>query len=181
MKKIILIVAALSLAGCIGTAVRKADLNPDRITVSGTEFRVGNGTQRIWMNGGNSPWFTWNDFGGKYLGSYWELHFKDLVKAGMNATRVWVSCNGDVGIIIDEDGMVKGATPLFWKHLDHYMETARENRLYVMATLMSFDHFKTGKGYRKTDRWLKWAASPAAQSPLRYPQIACAQVAVPKW
>jgi predicted alpha/beta superfamily hydrolase len=33
-----------------------------RISISGTEFRKDD--NRIWLNGTNTPWHLWNDFGG---------------------------------------------------------------------------------------------------------------------
>ncbi|HUC86334.1 MAG TPA: hypothetical protein VL970_14145, partial [Candidatus Acidoferrales bacterium] len=46
-----------------------------RITVSGTEFRAGG--QRLWLNGANTPWHAWNDFGGGYDAAWWD---KQLAK-----------------------------------------------------------------------------------------------------
>ena len=35
-----------------------------RITIDGTHFIVG--TNQIWINGANTPWHVWNEFGGKF-------------------------------------------------------------------------------------------------------------------
>jgi hypothetical protein len=111
----------------------------DRITISGSEFRAG--TNRIWINGANTPWHHWNDFGGGFDTNWWDQQFQKLHDNGINATRVWISCNGEVGIIISPAGHVSGCTPAFWSDLDHLFQIARDRRVYVMATLISFDHF----------------------------------------
>lgn len=113
---------------------------PGRIEVDGTDFVV-NG-KKVFMNGANVPWDKWNDFGGSFSSSFWNGHFAELHEAGINAVRVWISCNGDVGISIKDDGYVVAAMPKHWKDLDQLFKAAEENGIYIMATLMSFDHFK---------------------------------------
>ena len=54
---------------------------------------------------------------------------------------VWISCNGEVGINISTNGQVSGCTPKFWTDLDNFFRIAQARRVYVMATLISFDHF----------------------------------------
>jgi hypothetical protein len=111
-----------------------------RISVSGTKFLV-NG-EEIVMNGANTPWNKWNDFGGGYISSWWDAEFQRIKNAGGNSTRIWISCNGDVGLKISADGTVTGATNLFWSHLDDMFKLAEKNKIYIKATLISFDHFK---------------------------------------
>jgi hypothetical protein len=94
------------------------------------------------MNGANTPWNKWNDFGGGYSSSWWDAEFDKIKNAGGNSTRIWISCNGDVGLKISADGTVTGATTLFWSHLDDMFRLAEKNKIYVKATLISFDHFK---------------------------------------
>jgi hypothetical protein len=129
----------------------------DRITASGQEFRAG--TQRIWINGANTPWHHWNDFGGSFDPAWWDAEFKRLHENGINATRVWISCNGGVGINIDTNGQVSGATDAHWRDLDRLFEIARTNQVYIMATLMSFDHFRSNN--RSSPRWRNWIGSDA--------------------
>lgn len=112
----------------------------DRITVSGTEFRAG--ADRIWINGANTPWHTWNEFGGQYDAGWWDRHFAELHENGINAARVWISCSGETGIRIDPSGYVSGCTPAFWKDVDSLLQIARRRQVYIMATLLSFDHFQ---------------------------------------
>lgn len=131
---------------------------PGRIIADGCRFTV-NGRE-IWMNGVNTPWNHWNDFGGNFDAAFWDTHFAGLRAAGINSSRIWISCNGDVGILIDEKGYVSGATQKYWEELDRYFALAEKNGIYVMATLMSFDHFKDeNKNYR---RWRAMVADENA-------------------
>jgi len=123
----------------------------DRITISGSEFRAG--ADRIWINGANTPWHTWNDFGGGFDPVWWDKHFQQLHETGINATRVWISCNGDVGINIDTNGVVAGCTPAFWSHVDSLLGSAGKHQVYIMATLLSFDHFS--EDHTNHARWRK--------------------------
>jgi hypothetical protein len=111
-----------------------------RISVSGTKFVVDE--KEIIMNGANTPWNKWNDFGGSYSSTWWDNEFKKIKDAGGNSTRIWISCNGDVGLKISSDGTVTGATTAFWSNLDDMFRLAEKNRIYIKATLISFDHFK---------------------------------------
>ncbi|MBQ8327533.1 MAG: cellulase (glycosyl hydrolase family 5) [Lachnospiraceae bacterium] len=113
---------------------------PGRVTVEGTEFVVDG--ENIYMNGSNVPWNNWNDFGGSFNKKFWNEHFATLHESGINSVRVWISCNGDAGMSITKEGYVNGASTKHWEHLDTLFTLAEENGIYVMATLMSFDHFK---------------------------------------
>lgn len=111
-----------------------------RITCEGTKFMVGK--NEIWMNGANVPWDNWNDFGGNIDGTFWDETFSELHDKGINSVRVWLTCNGDVGINIDENGYVTGATDQHWSALNLLFALAERHHIYIMATLISFDHFK---------------------------------------
>jgi hypothetical protein len=111
----------------------------------------------IFMNGANTPWHRWNDFGGAYDEAWWSDHYAEMHAAGLNSSRVWITCSGEVGIDIADDGAVLGATPEHWEHLDSFFAIAQERQIYVMATLMSFDHFESGD----QARWKAWIASDA--------------------
>lgn len=113
---------------------------PGQVTVEGTDFVV-NG-ESLYMNGVNTPWDNWNDFGGSFSRSFWEEHFAQLKESGINSARIWISCDGSIGISITEEGYVNGATTKHWENLDTLFTLAQENGIYIMATLMSFDHFK---------------------------------------
>ena len=129
-----------------------------RITVDGNNFKVYG--KEIFMNGVNTPWDHWNDFGGNYDHSFWDTEFQKIRQAGGNASRIWISCNGDVGIDISETGLVSGATQDHWEDLDDMFTLAAEHQVYIMATLISFDHTKnTYKKYQSWRNMLKDAAN----------------------
>jgi len=111
-----------------------------KITVSGNKFQVDG--KEIFMNGANTPWNNWNDFGGSYLGTFWDSEFQRIKNAGGNSTRIWITCNGTVGINISVDGKVTGCTTAFWSNVDDMFRLAKKNKIYIKATLISFDHFK---------------------------------------
>ena len=129
----------------------------DRIAIANGQFVVGD--RRIWINGANTPWNAWNDFGGRFDAAWWDAQFQALRDHGINATRVWITCDGEVGIDIDDDGRVAGATPAHWADLDQLFQIAAKHRVYVMATLMSFDHFKNSHAHFQ--RWRNWIARDA--------------------
>ena len=111
-----------------------------RITVSGNKFQVEG--KEIIMNGANTPWNNWNDFGGNYKSAWWDAEFRRIKNAGGNSTRIWISCSGEVGLTISADGTVTGASTAFWSNLDDLFQLAQKNKIYIKATLISFDHFK---------------------------------------
>ncbi|MCL2772035.1 MAG: cellulase family glycosylhydrolase [Oscillospiraceae bacterium] len=171
-KKILLFTLAISACGTLfacasgdsgkiadPTASTSADTDDKRITIVNNQFTV-NG-KRIWINGANTPWNKWNDFGGGYDDSWWDNHFKALHDNGVNAVRVWINCNNDNGaIIIDDNGMVSGATDAHWNDLDAFFATAQRNGIYIMATLLSFDHFKNAVNTRPSaQKWRNMLAS----------------------
>jgi hypothetical protein len=111
-----------------------------RICVRGSEFVAGD--RAIFLNGVNTPWDNWNDIGGDFNESFWRTHFAVLRENGVNACRVWISCNGNVGFTIDDKGFVTAVSDKYWEDLETLLRIAEENGIYLMATLMSFDHFK---------------------------------------
>ena len=125
---------------------RRVRINDGQLTLCG---------RPLFMNGANTPWHRWNDFGGAFDATWWSEHYAALHATGINSSRVWVTCDGSVGIDISADGSVLGATPEHWQHLDRFFAIAEEQQIYVMATLMSFDHFES----RAAARWQAWIAS----------------------
>lgn len=121
-----------------------------KVSVEGTKFMVGG--KELFINGVNTPWEFWNDFGGGFDPFFWDSHFADLHDIGVNASRVWVNCNSMVGIKLKESGNVREVTEQHWTDIDQLFEIAEKNQIYVMPTLLSFDHFKD-KNY--ADRWRK--------------------------
>jgi hypothetical protein len=157
----IVVTAVCLLAVVLGGVLPTSRVSPvqgamgDRITINNNQFMAGG--QRIWLNGANTPWNTWDDFGGNFNYSWWDNHFRTLNENGINVTRVWIVCSGDVGININSDGVVSGATARHWEHLDALFEIARNRNVYVMPTLMSFDSFKSERTNHQ--RWRRWINS----------------------
>ena len=129
-KMFILLTILFSIISCFG-----------KLKVSGTVFKDSENQRTIFINGVNTPWDKWNDFGGNYNETFWDTHFQELSKNGINGVRVWISCNG-LHIKIDSTGKVKGPTDKFWTDLDSFFAIAEKNKIYIMATLISFDNFK---------------------------------------
>lgn len=121
--------------------------NPGRIYAEGRKFyRAG---QEVYLNGANTPWRTFNEFGATgalgvavYDPAWWEDEFVRLENRGMNHTRVWINDNCDnQGIIINSVGELQSITPLFWSNLDDMLARANAHGIYVLVSVMSFDHY----------------------------------------
>lgn len=120
-----------------------------KITVDGTKFMVDG--KELWINGVNTPWQNWNDFGGTAFDeTFWDSHFADLHDIGVNASRVWINCNSMVGIKLKTTGEVKEVLDKHWQDVDKLFEIAEKHQIYVMPTLLSFDHCKDTN---YADRW----------------------------
>ncbi len=119
-----------------------SDYEKKRVAVDGTKFTVDG--KELWINGVNTPWQNWNDFGGNFDEAFWDSHFAELHEAGVNASRVWVNCNGMSIVRLKSDGTVKEVNEEHWTDLDKLFEIAEKHDIYIMATLLSFDHFKDG-------------------------------------
>lgn len=115
-----------------------------RVTVDGTKLVV-NGNE-LWLSGMNAPWHNWNDFDGHMDVDFWEREFKRFKEDKINCVRIWVNCTGESIVDLGGDGSVKSVNEAHWTDLEKLFDLARENEVYVMATLLSFDHFKGGGG-----------------------------------
>ncbi|MDR0494500.1 MAG: cellulase family glycosylhydrolase [Treponema sp.] len=123
-----------------------------RVSIVNKKFMVDSGAKPVWFNGANTPWNSWNDFGGSFNAGWWEKEFKKLHDNGINATRVWINCNSQGSIKLDKDGMFSSVSAQHWTDLDKLFEIAAKNKVYIMATLLSFDHFKNPNN-TYGDRW----------------------------
>lgn len=119
-----------------------------KVTVEGTKFMVGG--NELWINGVNTPWEYWNEFGSSFDPAFWDSHFSDLHDIGVNAVRVWVNCDSMVSIKLKPSGEVREVSEQHWTDIDRLFEIAEKHRIYLMPTLLSFDHCKNGQ---YTDRW----------------------------
>ncbi len=110
------------------------------ITLKGNQFFV-DSVHRIWLNGVNTPWNHWNDFGGNFDRDWWNNHFQTLKSHGINCSRIWFSCDGKGAVNTDSSG-VTGVSGTFFKDCDSLFAIAARNGIYIVATMMSFDHCK---------------------------------------
>jgi hypothetical protein len=149
------IAASIPSGHSVAAAAASAGTPNERITISNGRFMIG--SDRIWISGANTPWHHWNDLGGDFDQAWWNAHLQLLHDSGINAARIWISCSGDVGIEIDENGHVSGATPAYWADLGRLLDIAREHKVYLLATLMSFDHFNSKQ--HNFRRWRKWIST----------------------
>lgn len=127
-----------------------------RITVSGSRF-IRDGV-RIRLKGVNTPWNHWNEFGHAFDPQWWRDHFSALAAIGVDSVNVWISCDGwNPSPGITDSGLVSLPTERFWQDLDQLFEIAQEHRLYLMLTLISFDHSKPGSP--NSEAWQKMYGS----------------------
>ena len=116
------------------------------VSIDGTDF-YRNGS-KIWFNGANTPGDNWNDFGGDFDEAFWDEHFADLKEAGINSCRIWFNCSDMIGVKLNTDGSFKEVTDDHWSDCDALFEIAKKHGIYIMATMLSFDHFKdTNRNY----------------------------------
>lgn len=112
-----------------------------RVTVDGNKLKVSD--KELWINGVNTPWDKWNDFGSDAFNyAFWDSHFQELEDNGVNASRIWINCNDMIGVKLDENGKFLEVTDKHWQDLDVLFTIAKKHHIYIMATLLSFDHFK---------------------------------------
>jgi hypothetical protein len=128
-----------------------------RISVESATLKA-NG-EPIFINGANTPWDNWSDFGGNYNSAWWNAEFARIKAAGGNATRIWMTCSGETAINIDATGYVSGATQAHWDNLADLFSLAQANKIYVLVTLISFDHTKNT--YTTYQKWRNMYTSQA--------------------
>ena len=116
-------------------------LRAQHISIKDKQFVVNSG-QRIWMNGVNTPWNKWNDFGGDFDRDWWDNHFKTLKNSGINCSRIWISCDGNGAVKTNAFGVTE-LSPTFFRDCDTLFAIAGRYGIYIDATMMSFDHCKS--------------------------------------
>ena len=125
-----------------------------KVTVEGTKFMV-DGKELI-INGVNTPWENWNDFGGSFDPEFWDQHFADLHDIGVNAVRVWINCEGTAIVRLKSDGTFLELNENHWQYVDRLFEIAEKHQIYLMPTLLSFDHFKGANSDFKNAPGKRW-------------------------
>ncbi len=165
---ILLCVPFISVISCLAdqdVKIGKYDGHLDRklssrIRVTGNKF-VFDG-RRIWISGVNTPWNKWNEFGHDFDKDWWNNHFQVLVKSGVNSVGVWITCDGwNSSPKIDEYGKISVPTDKFWEDVDVLFELAKQHKLYLMISLISFNHSKPGN--HNSELWRKMYKSSAAK------------------
>ena len=119
-----------------------------KVYIEGNKFMVDG--KELWINGVNTPWHHWNDFIGNMDYDFWDQTFEKLASDGINATRIWLNCNGESVVQLRADGSVLNINDSHWEDLDKLFEIANKHKVYIMATLSSFDHFKDSGS---AERW----------------------------
>jgi len=159
MKKLFLLAIVVMICGFCGCAKNsnsEKTIEPFRIYIEDNQFMVDG--KRIWINGVNTPWYKWDEFGSvsnwnQYDEIWWDEEFEILKEAGINAVRIWISCKNDANynppIEITDDGLITGIRDKFWEDLDKFFATAAKRKMYIMATLTSFDHFVNQEPWQK--------------------------------
>jgi len=132
-----------------------------RVTISGTNFYVNFGQEEIFFVGGNTPWNNFNDFGSQWGNRFeyewWDDHFRQLNEMGVNSTRVWITCDAWGGaVILNRDGTFNSITPSFFDDVDALFRIAERHEIYIMATMMSFDHVRQNADPHRS--YLNWRA-----------------------
>jgi|GEM_PF-1629541 len=153
MKKDLLLSFVLIFVSVSVTVAQTVSINNKKFVVNG------NASCPIYLNGANTPWESWNDFGGSYSSTKWGQDLVDLKNKGINSTRIWFSCNGAGQPSIASDGTVSAPTAAFWANCDDLFSQAQTNGIYIYATMMSFDHTKTGNP--NANNWIAMMSSPA--------------------
>lgn len=120
-----------------------------RVTVNGTKFLVND--SELWLNGVNTPWHKWNDFDGHMDEAFWDAEFARLSEDHINCTRIWVNCTGETIVDLNEKGDVISVNEAHWSDLEKLFALAEKYEIYIMPTLLSFDHFKGAAG--SGERW----------------------------
>lgn len=143
--------AAAPITAEAGTSEPSGSTEADasaKVYIEGSKFMVDG--KELWINGVNTPWHHWNDFTGNMDQDFWDQTFAQLASDGINATRIWLNCNGESVVQLRKDGSVLSINDSHWEDLDKLFEIANRHKVYIMATLSSFDHFKNSGS---AERW----------------------------
>ena len=143
MKKVLCVLMAAVMLLCTSCGTAEENKVSAKVSIEGTDFIV-NG-EKLWVNGVNTPWQNWNDFNGSFNEEFWDGTFEQLASDNINCTRIWINCNGESVVQLKSDGTVMGINDAHWTDLDKLFAIAEKHKVYVMPTLLSFDHCKSEK------------------------------------
>lgn len=174
MKKILGVVLAVifiigSVTGCASDKTEEPKGPSAKVSVDGTKFMVDG--KELWINGVNTPWQYWNDFCGNFNEEFWDSTFKQLSEDNINCTRIWVNCGGQNVVRLKSTGEIKSIKEEHWSDLDKLFAIAEKYKVYVMPTILSFDHCKDQywqKTFSGKDTIDSYAESYVAEFAKRY-------------
>ena len=115
-----------------------------RVSVTDTKFTVDG--KELFINGVNTPWSYWNDFAGGMDEEFWDREFARMAQDNINCTRIWVNCDGESIVRLNSKGGIININEGHWTDLDKLFAIAEKYKVYIMPTLLSFDHFKASSG-----------------------------------
>ncbi len=138
-----------------GETSQVAELPNAKVSISDGKFTVDG--KELWINGVNTPWQNWNDFCGNMDEEFWDKTFAELVSDGINCTRIWINCNGEGVVRLKSTGAIKKINEQHWDDLDKLFALAEKHKIYIMPTLLSFDHFKDTNS--SAEKWRKLVTS----------------------
>src|SRR5690606_23744060 len=110
-------------AVCAAVLIPTATVVAQAISISGDRFVLSDG-RPIWLNGINSAWIDWNDFGGNRFREFqtvpgnrstrgWDEEIASYAAAGINCARVWIDCDGTWVLQYDSAGNITGPVENF--------------------------------------------------------------------
>ena len=135
---------SLETGDSVLSKIVKSERESALVTVLGDKFTVGG--EEIFFSGMNAPWQNWNDFNGGMDEDFWEAEFKRFADDHINCVRIWVNCDGESIVDLNPDGSIASINEKHWEDLDTLFSLAKKYEVYVMPTLLSFDHFKNASG-----------------------------------
>lgn len=121
---------------------RNINSNSPAVTISGNKFYAYN--KPIFFNGINTAW-QWNEdyrldfLGRNYNHTWWEQEFSRYAQNKINLARIWIHGGGNSSPSLNGDGLVTGATNLFWEDMDRLVALSKAKQIYIMPTFWSFD------------------------------------------
>lgn len=142
-----------------------------KVEVSDMKFTV-NGKE-LWINGANTPWQNWNDFIGSMDEAFWDNEFAGFAEDNINCVRIWINCNGQGVVRLNKNGEITSINEGHWSDLDKLFAIAEKYKIYIMPTLLSFDHFKEPKNVAPRWRALISSKETADEYAEKYVKVFC--------
>ena len=127
------------------------------VSIADNEFQIDG--EQVWFNGINTPWHNFNDFGNPSFNfDWWTSEFQKYAQNNINLARVWIHMSGEISPTIESDGYITGVPADFWTHMDHLFKIAKDNKVYIIPALFSFDI--TQDKYSTHEQWRLFIQNP---------------------